>query len=212
MCEPPGVPARQPCSARRRAPRSRRSPPRPPDPCGSSSTAAGPGTTWAAVVERVQRAGYGAFFVTVDMPLRGNQERVRSNERAVPPRPSVANVLRYAPQQDTAPAPLPRPPRGTVRRRLGPGDPDRRRGETGNGRPEGAGSRGRRRHDRAALPVRPGGLGLIDGGHRVGHLTSRRRPARSGGPSAPQPGGSSCPPPRPPAPAGSPVPEWRWLS
>lgn len=50
------------------------------------------------LVRRAQAAGFGALFVTVDMPVRGNQERVRSAERLVPPRPSVANALRFGPQ------------------------------------------------------------------------------------------------------------------
>jgi L-lactate dehydrogenase (cytochrome) len=52
----------------------------------------------ASVVGRAEAAGFGALFVTMDMPLRGNQERVRSNDRVVPPRPTLANAVRYGPQ------------------------------------------------------------------------------------------------------------------
>jgi L-lactate dehydrogenase (cytochrome) len=52
----------------------------------------------ASIVERAQGAGFGALFVTVDLPVRGNQERVRSNDRVVPPRPTLANAARYGPQ------------------------------------------------------------------------------------------------------------------
>jgi isopentenyl diphosphate isomerase/L-lactate dehydrogenase-like FMN-dependent dehydrogenase len=58
----------------------------------------------AAVVDRAQEAGFGALFITMDMPLRGNQERVRSNDRVVPPRPTLANALRYGPQLAARPA------------------------------------------------------------------------------------------------------------
>lgn len=58
----------------------------------------------AAVVDRAAAAGFGALFVTVDMPVRGNQERVRSAERVVPPRPSVASAIRFAPQLCARPA------------------------------------------------------------------------------------------------------------
>lgn len=59
-----------------------------------------PGTRAPAgeLVRRVHDAGFGALFVTVDMPVRGNQERVRSAERLVPPRPTLANALRFGPQ------------------------------------------------------------------------------------------------------------------
>jgi L-lactate dehydrogenase (cytochrome) len=52
----------------------------------------------AEIVGRAEAAGFGALFVTVDMPVRGNQERVRSAERVVPPRPTLANALRLWPQ------------------------------------------------------------------------------------------------------------------
>lgn len=59
-----------------------------------------PGTRAAAadLVDRAAAAGFAALFVTLDMPVRGNQERVRSAERLVPPRPNLANALRFAPQ------------------------------------------------------------------------------------------------------------------
>lgn len=65
-----------------------------------------PGTRAAAgaLVGRAAASGFRALFVTVDMPLRGNQERVRSAERAVPPRPSLANALRFGPQLLARPA------------------------------------------------------------------------------------------------------------
>ena len=58
-----------------------------------------PGTRDGAVslVERAQTAGFGALFVTVDQPIRGNQEQVRSNDRVVPPRPNLRNAIRYGP-------------------------------------------------------------------------------------------------------------------
>lgn len=52
----------------------------------------------AALVDRAAASGFGALFVTVDMPVRGNQERVRSAERVVPPRPTLKNALRFGPQ------------------------------------------------------------------------------------------------------------------
>lgn len=52
----------------------------------------------AALVERVQAARYDALFVTVDLPVRGNQERVRSNERVMPPRPTLRTALHFSPQ------------------------------------------------------------------------------------------------------------------
>ena len=62
----------------------------------------------AKLVDRAARAGFSALVVTVDMPIRGNQERVRSAERLVPPRPSLANAVRFGPQ-------LCRRPRWTAR-------------------------------------------------------------------------------------------------
>ena len=58
----------------------------------------------AALVDRAAGAGFGALFVTVDMPVRGNQERVRSAARLVPPRPTLANAIRFAPQLCARPA------------------------------------------------------------------------------------------------------------
>ena len=52
----------------------------------------------AKLVGRAAQAGFGALFITIDMPLRGNQERVRSAERIVPPRPSLRNAIRFAPE------------------------------------------------------------------------------------------------------------------
>jgi L-lactate dehydrogenase (cytochrome) len=52
----------------------------------------------AAIVGRAAAAGFSALFITIDLPVRGNQERVRSAERIVPPRPTFSNAIRYAPQ------------------------------------------------------------------------------------------------------------------
>jgi L-lactate dehydrogenase (cytochrome) len=52
----------------------------------------------AAIVGRAAEAGFSALFITIDLPVRGNQERVRSAERIVPPRPTFSNAIRYAPQ------------------------------------------------------------------------------------------------------------------
>jgi isopentenyl diphosphate isomerase/L-lactate dehydrogenase-like FMN-dependent dehydrogenase len=54
--------------------------------------------TAEALVRRAAAARFSALFITIDLPVRGNQERVRSAERIVPPRPTVANAIRYAPQ------------------------------------------------------------------------------------------------------------------
>lgn len=87
----------------------------------------------AALVDRAARSGFSALFVTMDMPVRGNQERVRSAERLVPPRPTPANAVRFAPQlcarprwtlgylRDGLPTGVtPRPDRGTAATRLPP--------------------------------------------------------------------------------------------
>jgi isopentenyl diphosphate isomerase/L-lactate dehydrogenase-like FMN-dependent dehydrogenase len=58
----------------------------------------------AALVERAQAARYDALFVTVDLPVRGNQERVRSNERVMPPRPTLQTALHFGPQLARRPA------------------------------------------------------------------------------------------------------------
>jgi isopentenyl diphosphate isomerase/L-lactate dehydrogenase-like FMN-dependent dehydrogenase len=52
----------------------------------------------AELVGRAAASGFGALFITVDMPIRGNQERVHSAERVVPPRPSLRSAIRYGPQ------------------------------------------------------------------------------------------------------------------
>lgn len=59
-----------------------------------------PGTREAAasLVHRAAAAGFSALFITVDMPMRGNQERVLSAQRLVPPRPTLSNAIRFAPQ------------------------------------------------------------------------------------------------------------------
>jgi L-lactate dehydrogenase (cytochrome) len=51
-----------------------------------------------ALVRRAAAARFSALVITIDLPVRGNQERVRSAERIVPPRPTVGNAIRYAPQ------------------------------------------------------------------------------------------------------------------
>lgn len=59
-----------------------------------------PGTRDLAetLVHRAAAARFSALVITIDLPVRGNQERVRSADRIVPPRPTVGNAIRYAPQ------------------------------------------------------------------------------------------------------------------
>jgi isopentenyl diphosphate isomerase/L-lactate dehydrogenase-like FMN-dependent dehydrogenase len=51
-----------------------------------------------ALVDRVQRAGFGALFVTIDSSARGSHERLQRHKVPFPLRPSARTALRLAPQ------------------------------------------------------------------------------------------------------------------